>query len=112
MSVRLPKVILQDMVEAAEKVLLYTDGMSFEGYVSDGRTRDAVYHNLIVLGEAAGRMPEAYVHDHADIPWQKMISTRNALVHGYDVIDDRIVWQIVNDILPGLLAQLKTLQAK
>ncbi|MCF8278415.1 MAG: DUF86 domain-containing protein [Flavobacteriales bacterium] len=109
MSVRLPKIILQDMVEAAQKILLYADGLSFEGFVSDGRTRDAVYHNLIVLGEAAGRMPEVYVHDHNDIPWQKMISTRNALVHGYDVIDDRIVWKIVTDILPGLLEQLNPL---
>jgi uncharacterized protein with HEPN domain len=109
MSVRLPKIILQDMVEAAEKVLLYTGGLSFEDFISDGRTRDAIYHNLIVLGEAAGRMPEAYVHDHNDIPWQKMVSTRNALVHGYDVIDDRIVWKIVTDILPVLLTQLKPL---
>lgn len=109
MSVRLPKIILQDMVDAAQKVLLYTDGLSFNDFISDDRTRDAVYHNLIVLGEAAGRMPEAYVHDNADIPWQKMVSTRNALVHGYDVIDDRIVWKIVTDIMPGLLAQLKPL---
>ncbi|MCF8460082.1 MAG: DUF86 domain-containing protein [Flavobacteriales bacterium] len=82
MSVRLPKIILQDMVEAAQKVLLYTDGLNFESFVSDGRTRDAVYHNLIVLGEAAGRMPEAYVHVHDEIPWQKMVSTRNAWYMG------------------------------
>lgn len=94
------------MVQAAEKVLHYTDGMSFTAFVSDGRTRDAVYHNLIVLGEAAGRMPATFVLEHDEIPWQKMVSTRNALVHGYDVIDDRIVWKIVTDILPDLHARL------
>ncbi|MCF8460083.1 MAG: DUF86 domain-containing protein [Flavobacteriales bacterium] len=31
------------------------------------------------------------------------------LVHGYDVIDNRIVWKIVTDILPDLLVQLKLL---
>ena len=109
MSFRLPEVILHDMVEAIEKVLAYTNGLTFGDFIADGRTRDAVYHNLIVLGEAAGRMPESYIHNHPEIPWQKMVSTRNALVHGYDVIDDRIVWKITTDILPGLLPQLKAL---
>lgn len=109
MSLRLPKVILQDMVEATGKVLLFTENQSFEDFVDDVKTRDAVYHNLIVLGEASSRMPETFVHEHAEIPWQKMVSTRNALVHGYDVIDDRIVWKIVRDILPDLHAQLKEL---
>lgn len=109
MSLRLPEVILQDMVEAVEKVLVYTNGLTFDKFMADGRTRDAVYHNLIVLGEAAGRMPEIFVHNHPEIPWQKMVSTRNALVHGYDVIDDRIIWKIVTDILPGLLTLLKVL---
>ncbi len=109
MSLRLPRVILKDMVDAAGKALLFTEGQGFEEFVSDAKTRDAVYHNLIVLGEAAGRMPEKFVLDHADVPWQKMISTRNALVHGYDVIDDRIVWKIVRDILPKLHEQLEQL---
>jgi uncharacterized protein with HEPN domain len=109
MSLRLPKVILYDMVEAVEKILSFTDGMDFEQFVADLKTRDAVYHNLIVLGEAASRMPERYVLDHDAIPWQKMVSTRNALVHGYDVIDDGIVWKIVREILPELVGELKTL---
>lgn len=109
MSVRLPKVILKDMVDAIEKALLYADGLPFESFVEDSKTRDAVYHNLIVLGEAAGRMPEFFLNQHPDIPWQKMISTRNALVHGYDVIDDRIVWKIVTGILPDLQKQLQRL---
>lgn len=109
MSLRLPKVILQDMVNATEKALLFTKGLRFEDFVKDVKTRDAVYHNLIVLGEAAGRMPEAFVLENSEVPWQKMVSTRNALVHGYDVIDDRIVWKIVRDILPDLHEQLKQL---
>ena len=100
------------MVNATEKILLFTKGLSFEGFLEDAKTRDAVYHNLIVLGEAAGRMPEAFVLDHSEVPWQKMVSTRNALVHGYDVIDDRIVWKIVRDIIPELSKQLSQLLAR
>jgi len=111
MSLRLPKVVLQDMVEASEKVLEFTADYNLEDFLKDVRTRDAVYHNLIILGEASSRMPEIFVLDHDEIPWQKMISTRNALVHGYGVIDDRIVWKIVKDILPKLNSLLQNLLA-
>lgn len=112
MSLRLPKIILHDMVEAVGKVLDFTEGMDFNQFMNDVKTRDAVYHNLIVMGEAASRMPEYYVLNHDTIPWHKMVSTRNALVHGYDVIDDGIVWKIVTDILPELFEQLRDLLEK
>jgi uncharacterized protein with HEPN domain len=41
-----------------------------------------------------------------------MISTRNALVHGYDKIDDRIVWNIVQTVMPELKNQIKNLIEK
>lgn len=83
--------------------------MDFSQFVEDAKTRDAVYHNLIVLGEAATRMSEWSVLGHENIPWRKMVATRNALVHGYDVIDDGIVWNIIQEFLPELLGKLKAL---
>ncbi len=97
------------MVQAVEKVLDFTEGMDFQQFIVDSRTRDAVYHNLIVLGEAASRMPEYYVLEHDAIPWRKMVATRNALVHGYDVIDDGIVWKIIRETFPKLIEELKPL---
>lgn len=112
MSLRLSKVILQDMVMTVEQVLAFTDGLKFQEFADDARASDAVYHDLIVLGDAASKMPERFVLDHAEIPWQKMVSTRDALVYGYDVIDDRIVWKIIQEILPELLVKLRMLLEK
>ena len=48
------EVRIADIAEAIETVLGYTSGMTFEQFVSDRKTVDAVIRNLIVIGEAEG----------------------------------------------------------
>jgi len=111
MSKRLPKVILIDMIDAIEHLAEYIQGVSFEEYLKNRKLRDAVYHNIIVLGEASNRLEESFLQGHPEIEWHKMISTRNAIIHGYDEIDDKIIWSIIKNILPDLKIKLETLLA-
>jgi uncharacterized protein with HEPN domain len=37
----------------------------------------------------------------------KDLSLRNRLIHGYDTVDFDILWQIINQDLPGLIESLK-----
>ncbi len=41
--------------------------------------------------------------------WHEMISMRNRLIHEYDTIDLRVVWQVLQDELPVLIAQIEPL---
>jgi uncharacterized protein with HEPN domain len=109
MSKHLPKVLIIDMVDAIHAILDFTYGLTYEDFMVDRKTRDAVYRNIMVLGEATTRLPISFMQEHSAIEWQKMISARNALVHGYDKIDDRIVWNISQNILPGLKQRLEKL---
>jgi len=38
-----------------------------------------------------------------------MIGLRNRLIHGYDNVDFDILWSIVTQDLPGLIAQLESI---
>jgi uncharacterized protein with HEPN domain len=59
------------------------------------------------VGEAAARL-SAETRDHSpQIPWPDIIGLRNRLIHGYDIVDFDILWDIVNDDLPPLIAQLR-----
>ena len=51
---------LTDILGACEKVLRYTDGMTFEQFIADDRTFDAVIRNLQIIGEAVKNIPTRY----------------------------------------------------
>lgn len=109
MSDHSPRVLLIDMVDAIDAILEFSEGMGYEDYMADRKTRDAIYRNIEVMGEAVTRMPEHFLNNHPEIPWGKIRSTRNAFIHGYDKIDDRIVWNIVTQLLPDLRERLQEL---
>ena len=92
--------LILDMIEATGSILSYAV-QSFDEFVVDEKTQDAVMYNLIILGEAANSLPEQYQEDHPEIPWSSIIGTRNVIVHGYDQVKIHIVWDILQrDIKP------------
>lgn len=111
MSDHKPAIILEDMLDAINVVMEYVDGITHDDYIHDRKTRDAIYSNIMVLGEAAYRMPEYVRTQYSNIESQKMESTRNALVHAYDKIDDRIIWNIVTRILLDVKTKLESLKS-
>ncbi len=79
---------LDDMIDFAEKVLAYTDGLDQDGFVASGLIYDATLRNLELIGEAATHIPDEVRTAHPEIPWRMIIATLNRLVHGYLGIDD------------------------
>jgi uncharacterized protein with HEPN domain len=60
-----------------------------------------------IVGEAANRVTTEGQARHPDIPWQSTIALRNRVIHGYDTVDYDIIWRIVNDESPPLIAALE-----
>lgn len=63
MSNRSPKLLIGDILDSAYKILDYTKDLSFENFLSDSKTVDAVIRNFEIIGEAANRLPEEF-KDH------------------------------------------------
>lgn len=105
--------LLAQMIEATGLAGVFVEGMSFEDFLADKRTQQAVLMNLIILGEAATRLMNsepAFVTRHSQIPWTGMKGTRNRVAHGYFEINLQMVWDTVRDELPKLHAQLIAIQ--
>lgn len=100
---------IADITEAIEAVLEYTAAMSFEQFVSDRKTIDAVIRNFIIIGEAASHLPEDFIAMHPDLPWREMRDMRNIAVHEYFAVDNEIVWETLKKNLPPLLLLLRQL---
>ena len=93
--------LLQDMLEAIATIESFRIP-SYEVFLEDGKTQDAVMYNLIIMGEAANQISSKFQEKHPEIPWPSIIGTRNVIVHGYDQVKLPIVWDIIHRNLPVL----------
>jgi uncharacterized protein with HEPN domain len=62
---------------------------------------------LEIVGEAASRVPVSERAQYSGIPWVQIVGLRNRLIHGYDNVDFDILWEIVTQDLPPLIAELE-----
>lgn len=109
MSKRSPTLLVEDIIDSANKILDYTNNLSFEDFTQDDKTIDAVIRNFEIIGEAANRLSEDFKNEHSNIDWHRIRGFRNRIVHDYFGIDYSIVWEIKELFLPNLIATLKSL---
>ena len=106
------KVFLEDILEAIEKVLKYTVGLSQGEFFQDEKTLDAVVRNLEIIGEAAKTIPPEIRSRYSSVDWKRIAGLRDILIHQYFGIDSEIIWDIVQNKLPLLEKQVKQMLAE
>lgn len=109
MSKREASLLINDILESAAKIDIYTEGMDYKAFCNDAKTIDAVVRNFEIIGEAAGRLPIEFKDNHQAIDWNRLRGFRNRIVHDYFGIDLSIVWHIKEQYLPEIVKQLKKL---
>lgn len=97
---------LGDLHEAVRRIIAYTAELSYEQFLSDLKTQDAVIRNLQVMGEAAKKLSPAVRRAHPDMPWKQMAGMRDRIVHEYFGVNYDIVWTVARDELPALFPQI------
>lgn len=80
---------------------------AWEHYEADVLLRSAVERQLEIIGEALNRLSKVDSAAADQIPdLSRIVAFRNILIHGYAVVDDRIVWDVVATRLEALDASL------
>ena len=98
------KECLQDVLEQAGEVLEFTKGMNCEAYLGDRKTQAAVERKFEIMGEALNRIHNANEELLEKIrDYRNIISFRNILAHGYDSIDNLLVWGVIENDLKNLI---------
>ncbi len=93
---------LLDILDSIEKILRYTDGMTYQDFAGNELVLDAVLRNFGIIGEAANNLGEDFHEVHPEIEWRLVINFRHRVVRHYFGMDDQIVWEIIEDELPKL----------
>ena len=95
------------MLDMARKDVGKTQGLSRDAYDADENLRLALIHLIQVIGEAARQVSADFSNRHSEIPWADIIGMRHKVVHDYLGVDEDIVWQVVTEDLPKLVAALE-----
>ena len=99
---------VNDMIEFAEKVQLFTNGMDQDTFVSDALT-----HRRCHFAESGTDWQSGYPYlggdsrGHPEVLWRTVVATRNRIAHGYLGIDNAIIWDIIQNDILALLAALR-----
>jgi len=97
-----PLLLLEDILECAEKISTYLEKVEKASFMENGMLQDAVIRNLEIIGEAAKGLPEAFRDQHEEIQWRKISALRNILAHAYFGIDNEVVWDLATKEVPLL----------
>ena len=103
------RLYLEDMAASAAKIMKYVGASSYEDFVRDGKTYDAVIRNLEIIGEAARQVPEEVKARYPAVEWRKVYLFRNVLAHEYFGISNELLWDIIKNRLPSLLREVEAI---
>ena len=109
MSERASKLLLEDILGSAQKIIKYTESLTYDDFITDSKTIDAVVRNYEIIGEASNRLPESIKDSMTSIDWFRIRGFRNRIAHQYFGIDHEIIWTLKDTYLKELIVEIEKL---
>jgi uncharacterized protein with HEPN domain len=96
------ELFVEDILRHINDIGEFITGMTSAEFLEDKKTKAAISLKLLVIGEAANRLPLTLKSKHPEVEWNKIIRSRNIIAHDYEVVDFIIIWKIVTVHIPEL----------
>ena len=106
MSLRDDSTRIRDMPHYARLAVSVSAEKSRSDLESDPVFRAASERFIEIIGEAAARLSDKARTARPEVPWEDIIGARNVFAHGYYTIDPDVLWRILRESLPDLIAKL------
>ena len=100
---------VRDILEELHLVIQFTQGMTFDDFLSDIKAQRAIEKCLGNMGEASKKIPDAIRKKYPEIPFKQMAQMREIVVHDYDGINYMIIWDTITRELPPLEERIESL---
>ena len=101
---------LKDISDACAAAGRFAAGKDFSAYLKDDMLRAAVERKLEIIGEAFVKLEDADPAVTGRFPeLRKIVGLRNRIIHGYDTVDEELIWDVVKNKLPALQQQVESI---
>jgi uncharacterized protein with HEPN domain len=101
------KIRLQHILDSINDILIFTEGIDYNAYISDYKLRLAVVKLIENIGEASNGISSGTINSLPDIEWSLLKGIRNVLVHEYFGIDYEMIWNSIQENIPELKVKIE-----
>ncbi|WP_306603083.1 DUF86 domain-containing protein [Azonexus sp.] len=102
---------LDDILLAIGKINRYVNGMDLADFVANDMAQDAVLRNIAIIGEAVGKLSKDLTARYPEVPWINISGMRNRLVHEYNGVNLKMVWNTIQQVLPDFHATIQAIRS-
>lgn len=106
---RTNKHYFKDILEYSKTALEFIEKVSYEEFITDKKVVFATIRALEVVGESSNRIENKLKQKYAHLPWIEMRGLRNRIIHNYDDIDYKIIWNVLQNEIPELIQQIEAI---
>ena len=100
-------VVLQKIKKYIHEAIFYVQDMDYNTFMTDSKTLSATAFVLGQIGESARAVSDKTQSAASNINWRGIRGLRNRIVHDYENIDLKMLWDVIKTDLPALLAQIE-----
>lgn len=108
---REPAKLYEDILQCIEEMEAFCHGKTFHDFQEERGLQLIVERELEIIGEVLARLRR----DHPNLADQirdvhKIVGLRNILAHGYDILENEILWDVVEKKIPSLKRDIQLLR--
>lgn len=99
--------ILNKIADHARRAVNYAEKYSTpDDFSQDSKTVEACVFNIMQIGELAKQSLSSEAKMEINLPWNQIYGLRNRIVHGYADIQMTIVFDVIKNDLPEVIAKV------
>jgi uncharacterized protein with HEPN domain len=96
------RLFLEDILNSANRIIEYTNGLNSKDFFKEIKTYDAVMRNFQIIGEAVKHIPKEIRDKYKHVEWKKIAGLRDVIVHEYFGVKDTVIWDAIKSGVPEI----------
>jgi len=93
---------IEHILESIRAIQTFTKGYTQDMFERDSKVYYACLYQFAVIGEAVVHIDNEILEAY-NYPWYKVKSFRNFIMHEYHAIDEQVIWDTIQRVLPDFM---------